>query len=270
MGGALLRLSLKLFFLAPICAACSSNNSFSEFSTPTGNLSNINFNINLPAQANKKFSAYVFMGGVLKGAVLSNTTLDANGQYYARSYKVDASNCITNQLFNDGAVGTYSLHYRVDNTGSANLVSPAGCPASPGFLSDAGLGMDFTVTLASGNATFSVTAMNTTSQVTFNISGTGLNGVNRNTYCSIVDGGISNPTIYTSSTLGFSQGILPYAGGNTTAVTTPRVTLTTASLLGYACWIDTDGGGVYNSGDLVASGALTNYTTAISAWSTVP
>lgn len=267
-GKAGLFASLVFSFL--FATGCSNSNGPSDFSAPLYEYANINFNINLPAHANKKFSAYVFTGGVLKGAVLSNTTLDASGKYYARTYKVDGNNCITDQIFKDGIAGTYAVHYRVDSTGSASFVSPSGCPSSAGFLSDAGLGMDFTTTLSSGNVTFSVTSLNTTSQVTFNISGTGLNAVSRNTYCSIVDAGVSTPTIYTTSMLGFSQGPITYSGGVGTAISTPRAAVTTTSNLGYACWIDADGGNVYNSGDLVASGALTNSTTAISTWTTVP
>jgi hypothetical protein len=258
---------LVLFSFA---AACSNSNDLPDFSAPTRNLSDINFNINLPAHANKKFSAYVFMGGVLKGAVLSNAMLDASGQYYARTFKVDSSNCITNQLFNDGTMGTYSVHYRVDSTGSANFIYPTGCPSSAGFLSDAGLGKYLAATLASGNVTFAVTSMDVTAQIIFNISGTGLGTVSRNTYCSVVDGGISNPGSDISSRLGFYQGVLNYVGGDATAFTALRAVTTVQNPLNYSCWIDTNGSGAYNSGDLVASGALMNYTQAISAWSTVP
>jgi len=261
-------LSLSRVFSVIIMGSCANHSSEGAVTT-TLTSSAIILDVNMPSQPNRKFSAYLCLNGQLRGAILSNTTTDSAGKLQGRFYAVDGNNCITSQYLGALGSGMHNLHYRMDSTNAASFVYPNGCPSTAGFLSDAALGSDFGISLTQGYATVSVTAMGSTGQIQFNISGTGLNGVNRQTYCSILDGGISNGTIQNSSTMGFAQGSIAYTSGNATATTTARMA-SSGTIVSYACWIDSNNSGTYNSGDLISSGTINSFTTAVGTWTSVP
>ena len=228
----------------------------------------IKFNVNMPSMANKRFSAYVFLNGTLKGAALSNQATDSSGKLVAKAMKVDANGCITGEFM--GVVsGTIGIHYRLDSAGSASYVYPNGCSSSAGFLSDALLGADISSVINNNPIDLQITSMSATSTIQFNFSGTGLNAVSRQVYCSILNGATASPSINVGSTMGFAQGTIAFTTGAASATTTARATISASALM-YACWIDFNGSGTYNSGDLVANGSISSTTVSISTWGTIP
>lgn len=258
-----------LHYLSLLLSSCllSSSCANSESYSPTP----LRLNISLPSYPNKRISAYLFVEGNLTGVVRSNVLTDSTGAVSVIPAAVDRNNCSTG----DPMVmvsGVYYFHLRIDSLGSSSYVYPNGCSSDFGFLSTANLGYFTSVNLDKNEGRYFIfqSYLNTTNTIQFNFTSTGLNAVNRYTYCSIFDGLVQNPTISLGTTLGYSQGSVGYTIGAGSATTTATFAVPAVGVsYKYACWIDANNSGTYNTGDLIASGTAT-MTTTVSSWQTVP
>lgn len=232
------------------------------------------FQVSLPTFTNRKFSAYVFANNKLVGVVRSNTLTGAAGTLTVQAMAVDANNCVTTTGALATAGTTYNIHIRVDGNSNSGFIYPAGCASDAGFLSTASQGYAAMVIPYSYNGSYYaiwpyyVSYVYSTYTSYFSFSNTGLGTVSRQVYCNIVDGQILNPTIFTTSALGYSQGAVSFSSGLGSATTTMTFASAAATNYKYACWIDANNSGTYNSGDLIASGP--GSSGSISSWTTVP
>lgn len=247
-------------------ASCSSNSSGSSgTAVPANTAKPFTFAVSLPGYPNTKFSAYIFGGGALVGVVRSNTMTDSQGNLTATAVGVDANNCATSAAVPQTA-SVYTIHARLDGANSGNFVYPSSCLGDAGFLQMANLGYAQVYTSAQLYWPMQLNYMNTTSTIYYQFSNTGLS-IARQTYCSLVDGQITSPTIYTSSTLGFWQKSVAFAGGSGNTTSTFFAPYASAGTYKHACWIDFDGSGTYNSGDKVGT-STDSYS--MSTWTVVP
>lgn len=240
----------------------------------SGSSTAMTFQVSLPTFTNRKFSAYVFANTKLVGVVRSSAMTNAAGALTVQAMAVDANNCATTT----GAVATtgttYNIHIRIDGNSNSNFIYPTGCASDAGFLSTASQGYATMLVPYSYNGTYysywpySVSYVYSTYTSSFYFYNTGLGTVSRQVYCNIVDGQILNPTIYTTSALGFAQGSVSFSSGIGNATTTMTFASAAATNYKYACWIDFNNSGTYNSGDLIASGP--GSSASIYTWTTVP
>ncbi len=229
----------------------------------------LSLKVSLPSYPNKKFSAYLFGNNKLIGVVRSNNVLDASGSLTVNMMAVDAQNCATSTQALGPSSILYHLHARVDSNSDPSFVYPSGCPSDAGLLSMAGQGYATLISTSTYNAwPYYVSYVYNTTTVSFTFTNTGLGTVSRQAYCSVLDGQILNPSISVSSTLGYAQGAVSFTAGTGTATTTMKFEQGAAIAFKYACWIDANGSGTYNSGDLIADG--TGSSATISNWKTVP
>lgn len=227
----------------------------------------ISFQGTLSAYPNKKFSAYVFQNNALVAVVRSNAMTDGAGNINVKAVTVDANNCATTTTATTSGTGVYAIHIRIDGNGTSGFVYPTGCPNDYGFLSTASVGYWDYRSPGSYAFPYSIYYVGPTYQASYTFY-TSLGTVSRQVYCSVLDEQILNPTIFTSSTLGYAQGTVSFSGGYGTATSTMTFASASFSAYKYACWIDANNSGTYNSGDLIATGAGSGAT--ISNWTTVP
>lgn len=223
------------------------------------------FSLSLPGYPNTRFSAYIFGGGALIGVVRSNTMTDAQGNLTVTAVGVDANNCATTAAVPQTA-SVYSIHARLDGANNGNFVYPSSCPGDAGFLHMANLGYAQVYTSSQLYWPMQMNYLSTTSTIYYQFSNTG-QSVAHQTYCSLVDGQITNPTIYTSSLMGYSQSNVGFAGGSGNATSTFFAPYASAGTYKYACWIDADNSSTYNTGDRIGT-STDSYS--LSSWTTVP
>jgi hypothetical protein len=250
-----------------ICAGLSSgfcsNSSSSTYNATSS--SPYTFSLSVPGYPNKKVSGYVFANGALVGVIRSNMTTDSQGYVSATAMAVDANNCATSNVITTN-YASYRLHWRLDGAGNNTYVYPLGCPSDAGFLNNADLGLVQTSPYAS-YWPYSLYALYVTYSVTYTFSGTGLGSVTRLTQCNILDAYISNPTMNTSSAMGYASGNVVFTSGSGSLTSSFRIASAVIGTYKHVCWIDANNSGTYNSGDLTAT---TTDSTTISSWTTVP
>lgn len=261
-----LSIAIQLILILPslFISACTNETASVEPGTLT-------LTISAPSYPNKKISAYVFRDGALAGILRSSNTTNATGTFSGFFFAADTNNCTATQTMKL-TDSSYNIHVKVDGAGTSSFVYPSGCTSDAGFLSTATLGYFAAWHFPTGSSTLTIPQgyLAATATVQFNLSGTGLNAVSRQTYCSILDGQISSPTIQVSSTLGYAQGSLSFTAGTATATTTATFSTPSSNVsYKYACWVDANNSSTYNSGDLISSGSA-SFTNTVSSWQTVP
>lgn len=257
-------LSQRIFLASLLCLSACVN--VTENVQPK-----LTLNVTAPTYPSKKFSAYFFLAGALQGVARSNTVTDASGKLTVTLNAVDAANCATTATMRPTAAA-YTMHYRLDNLSNAELANPTGCATDAGFLASAGLGYTGSTTLTALDTTLQISQdyFSSTDKVQINLGSTGLNAVTRQTSCGVYDAQTTSPSTTSGAPLGFYTGSLAYSNGF--AYPPSNFTLPgtkTGTTYKYACWIDANNSGAYNSGDLIASGSVALATT-VSSWQTVP
>jgi hypothetical protein len=227
------------------------------------------FDVNIPSQPDRKFSAYMFKSGVLKGAILSNSITDKTGKLRATFKKVDGNNCLTGEDYIPDA-GLYNFHYRLDTDGTSTFVYPTVCGGQKGFLRNALSGGSFTLAI-SGPISFPLTEVSALPFVQFSLSIAGFNAVTIRSLCSLLDGETNPSSVTDTATMGLVQDFLTYTGGGANfSLSGVNAVAAVGAPMRYACWVDADNNGSYNTGDYIASGFLNAPSMNVTSWATVP
>lgn len=240
----------------------------------TGSGTPMTFQVSLPTFANRKFSAYVFANSKLVGVVRSNAVTSSAGALTVQAMAVDANNCATTTGAVATASTTYNVHIRIDGNSNSNYIYPTGCASDAGFLSTASQGYAVMMVPYNYNGTYYsiwpyyLSYVYSTYTASFYFYNTGLGSGTHQVSCKIVDGQILNPNVFVTSALGFSQWSVIFSSGIGNATTSMTFASAAATNYKYACWIDADDSGTYNTGDLIASGP--GSSASIYTWTTVP
>lgn len=255
-----------------VFAFCSNGSTVTNYYTPTSiantTASNkpFTFTMSLPGYPNKQFSAYVFTGGVLVGAVRSNTKTDAQGNLTVTASPVDANNCVTSGTLQQ-ATGIYQIHIRFDAAGNGQYIYPTACASDAGFLTVANMGTMLSNASYQFYWPYNLNWLNSTNTTYFSFSGTGVGSVTRNVYCAVVDGQMANPTVYTTSAMAVISTSVVFSGGFGSVTSVFTLPYGSTGTYKYTCWIDADASGTYNTGDKIATATDPSL---LNTWSTVP
>ena len=260
---------LCIILLHALTSCSNSENSIAE----TKKTAIWNANPEIAAAPNRRISAYIFQGGVVKAAIFSNATTDSNGKAIVPFKAVDSNGCPTSTNFEPIGGQVYFIHLRVDGTGSSTYVYPTLCGTGQGFLDNAQYGYTTRQVAPNPptNLSFNMPPALVTNPITLQFTGTGLNGVTRTVTCSVLDSETANPIWSAPSIIAGMQANITFTTGTGgTALGNTRISYVNPYYLKYACYIDANNSGGYNTGDLEATGTMSTMTVTISTWSTVP